>query len=91
MRDVVDLVVTQVADGEIRWEDWWVSRNGHARHDIPTFDDYLGFIDFDLSQNGLPRLTRVGERIVLKRVPAAKVAVAQQVVSYHGFRADLVT
>ncbi|MGC4795621.1 hypothetical protein ACLQ3H_16045 [Micromonospora saelicesensis] len=88
MRDVVDLVVTQVTDGEIRWEDWWLRRHGKVRHQIPTFDDYLGFIDFDLANNSLPRLRRDGERIVLKRVPLATVAAVQRIVEYHGFRAE---
>ena len=85
---MVDLVITRESEGQIHWEDWWVRRHGQVRHKIPTFDDYLGFIDFDLSQNGLPRLSRDGERIVLKRVPRPRVGVAQQIVEYHGFRAE---
>jgi hypothetical protein len=87
MGDLVDLVVTRESEGSIRWEDWWVRRNGHTRQTMPTFEDYLGFIDYDLSNNALPRLSREGTRIVLRRVPRARVVAAQQIVAYHGFRA----
>lgn len=88
MADVVDLVIIQESEGEIRWEDWWVRRNGHTRQAIPTFDDYLGFIDFDLTQNGLPRLSWLGDKIVLRRVQREKEPLARQVVEYHGFKAQ---
>ena len=88
MRDVIDLVVTRFGEGTIHWQDWWVQRHGRVRHDIPSLDDYLGFIDYDLSNNGLPRLSRDGGRIVLKRVPIDRVAVARQIIEYHGFRAE---
>jgi hypothetical protein len=91
VRDVVDLVISRQSEGSIHWEDWWLRRHGQVRHDIPTFDDYLGFIDFDLSNNGLPRLSRAGDKIVLKRVPLARVAVARQIIEYHGFKAELLT
>ncbi len=91
VRDIVDLVVSRQSDGSIHWEDWWVRRHGQVRHNIPTFDDYLGFIDFDLSNNGLPRLSCDGDRIVLKRVPLGRVAVARQIIEYHGFRAEFLT
>ncbi|MEU9978913.1 hypothetical protein [Streptomyces sp. NPDC051014] len=91
MRDVVDLVVTRQSDGSIHWEDWWVRRHGRTRQNIPSFDDYLGFIDFDLAHNGLPRLSQDGERVVLKRVPLARVAAVRHIVEYHGFRADPLT
>jgi hypothetical protein len=91
VRDVVDLVIGRQSEGFIHWEDWWVRRHGQSRLDTPTFDDYLGFIDFDLSTNGLPRLSRDGDKVVLKRVPREKVAVARQIIEYHGFKAELLT
>jgi hypothetical protein len=86
MPDTADLIIEWRTEGQIRWEDWWVRQHGHTRRDAPTFDDYLSFIDFDLSNNGLPRLTRLGEDIVIPRVPSQRIDVARQVVEYHGFR-----
>ena len=86
MAESVDLVIQHESEGTIKWEQWWVAKHGYERRDLPTYEDYLSFIDVDLAHNGLPRLTRRGDQIVIPRVPVDRVSIATQVVEYHGFR-----
>jgi hypothetical protein len=87
MQDQVDVFIEWTGQNEeIRWEQWWVARHGHTRATLPTFDDYLGFIDYDLTINGLPRLSRVDGRIAIRRVRRDSLDLVRDIVESHGFR-----
>ena len=86
MGQTVDLVIDWTGDNvDIRWEDWWVRRHGKTRTRIPTYDEYLGFVDYDLGINNLPRLIRRNGKIIIPGVPLDREALAAEIARDHGF------
>ena len=86
MGQTVDLVIDWTGDNvDIRWEDWWVRRFGKNRTRIPTYDEYLGFVDYDLGINNLPRLIRRNGKIIIPEVPLDREDLAGEIARDHGF------
>ena len=88
MGGTVDLIIDWTGDDQsgIRWEEWWVRRHGRNRTRIPTYDEYLGFVDYDLGINNLPRMIRRNGRIIIPRVPLDRERMAAEIARDHGFR-----
>lgn len=57
----VGLPILWSKQGDIRWEDWWVQRQGKTRTRVPGLEDHLGFLRYDLTNHG-PSGWRVDER-----------------------------
>lgn len=80
-----DVYIRWEHDGAIKWQPWWVARHGHTRERIPGEDDHIGFANFDLSNNGCPRISRVGGSLVVQGAREESLDLIRQVMEYHGF------
>lgn len=77
--------ITWASDGSIHWEDWWVQRHGHIRTRQPGEKEHVGFANYDLQKNGLPKLAPTDDGnyvIVADQVDYADV---KHLLEYHGF------
>lgn len=85
MREVI-----WTAQGDVRWEPWWVERYGHTRSRIPDLEDHLSFVNFDLSRNGYRTVTRDERgRLVINERPSLHqlgVPSIELILEKHGFR-----
>lgn len=72
--------------GNVRWQEWWVSQHGRNLPRQATPEEHVGFANFDLSHNGLPKLiqARVGT-YVLPLVPDDRADLATRILREHGF------
>lgn len=47
----VGLPILWEKQGNVRWEDWWIDRQGKTRTRVPGLDDHIGFLRYDLANH----------------------------------------
>lgn len=87
----IDIWITRVAPGTIQWEEWWVRRHGENLGRTPTEDDQISFANFDLTNNGYPRVSRIDDRLVVSAARQEHLSGIEEVLSYHGFSVERVS
>jgi hypothetical protein len=84
-----ELTVRWTRHGKVLWEDWWTERHGQRLAQQSSMDQHVGFANYDLAQNGLPKLVPLGgDRFRLPLVPQARLEVATDVLAFHGFEVE---
>ena len=85
MSNRTDIWIKRATSGTIQWEDWWVRRHGQNLKKIPTEEDQVSFANFDLTNNGYPRISRIrGELVVVGAREDSREGI-EEVLAYHGF------
>lgn len=65
--------------GRVHWEQHWLDEFGPIRSRIPDLSDHLGFVNFDLRQNGHCEVTPDGDGLLWLELPELEYAARQMV------------
>jgi hypothetical protein len=75
--------------GTVQWEEWWVRQHGPSRSHVPSMEEHVGFANFDLERNGLPRILRGSNGDFYLDLPNdLHASGAKRVIEYHGFELE---
>ena len=71
--------------GQTEWGDGWVAAYGRQKTHDPGEDEHMGFANFDLAHNNLPRIYRSGDSLFIEIGPGTDIRAVRNIIRYHGF------